>query len=462
MSDCVCGRRVEVSPASRREFLARCGMGFGALGLVNLLAEDILTAGGQAKPLQFSAKARHVIHIFAQGAPSQVDTWDPKPELTKMDGKALPGMNGVALASPFKFAKHGQSGIEVSEVFPKLAEHVDELAVIRSLQTDIPAHDVATVMMSTGSARMIKPSLGAWLLYGLGSANENMPGFISLRPNGGLPPGGALNWGSAFLPGDLQGTSINTSTPTVDGMIQNIRNEYFSREEQRRELDLVQKLNLMHSQTLQQDPQLEARIKAFEMAYRMQMEATDAFDLTKEPESIRTLYGDTPQGRQLLIARRLVERGVRVVQVWAGGWDHHEDIDTRLPASATEIDAAAAALLTDLRQRGLMDSTLVVWGGEFGRSVTRDRNGNDNPGRDHNNKAGVMWLAGGGVKGGTVHGVTDPFGETVVEDKVHVHDLHATILRLLGFDHTKLTYRYNGRDFRLTDNFGEIVTEVLA
>jgi hypothetical protein len=462
MSDCVCGNRVSGTVASRREFLARCGMGFGALGLTSLLTDDILAAAGQGKQPQFAAKAKHVIHIFAQGAPSQVDTWDPKPELTKMDGKALPGMNGVALASPFKFSKHGQSGIEVSEVFPKLAEHVDELAVIRSLQTDIPAHDVATVMMSTGSTRMIKPSLGAWLLYGLGSANENMPGFISLRPNGGLPPGGALNWGSAFLPGDLQGTSINTSTPTVDGMIQNIRNEYFSREEQRRELDLVQKLNVMHSQTLQQDPQLEARIKAFEMAYRMQMEATDAFDLTKEPESIRTLYGDTPQGRQLLIARRLVERGVRVVQVWAGGWDHHEDIDTRLPASATEIDAAAAALLTDLKQRGLLDSTLVVWGGEFGRSVTRDRNGNDNPGRDHNNKAGVMWLAGGGVKGGTVHGVTDPFGETVVKDKVHVHDLHATILRLLGFDHTKLTYRYNGRDFRLTDNFGEVVAGVLA
>jgi len=371
-------------------------------------------------------------------------------------------MNGVALASPFKFAPHGQSGIEVSEVFPKLAEHVDELAVIRSLQTDIPAHDVATVMMSTGSTRTIKPSLGAWLLYGLGSANENMPGFISLRPNGGLPPGGALNWGSAFLPGDLQGTSINTSTPTVDGMIQNIRNEYFNTQEQRRELDLVQKLNAMHSKDLQQDPQLEARIKSFEMAYRMQMEATDAFDLAKEPENIRTLYGDTPQGRQLLIARRLVERGVRVVQVWAGGWDHHEDIDTKLPASAGEIDAAAAALLTDLKQRGLLDSTLVVWGGEFGRSVTRDRNGNDNPGRDHNNKAGIVWLAGGGVKGGTVYGETDQFGEAVVKNKVHVHDLHATILRVLGFDHTKLTYRYNGRDFRLTDNFGEIVTGVLS
>src|SRR5262245_31799824 len=395
MKDCLCNRRVRVR-GSRRDFLVRSGMGFGVLGLAGLLSEDILSAlaqGAQPRATHFPAKAKHVIHIFAQGAPSQVDTWDPKPELTKMDGKPLPGMNGVALASPFKFSKHGQSGIEVSEVFPKLAEHVDELAVIRSLQTDIPAHDVATVMMSTGSTRTIKPSLGAWLLYGLGSANENMPGFISLRPNGGLPPGGALNWGSAFLPGDLQGTSINTSTPTLDGMIQNIRNEYFNTQEQRRELDLVQKLNAMHSKDLQQDPQLEARIKSFEMAYRMQMEATDAFDLAKEPENVRTLYGDTPQGRQLLIARRLVERGVRVVQVWAGGWDHHEDIDTRLPASAAEIDAAAAGLLTDLKQRGLLDSTLVVWGGEFGRSVTRDRNGNDNPGRDHNNKGFSLWLA---------------------------------------------------------------------
>ena len=461
MSDCICGNRVGGPPASRREFLARFGMGLGALGLTNLLSAE-LRAAGQGKQPHFAARARHVIHIFAQGAPSQVDTWDPKPALAKLDGRPLPGLNGVALASPYTFSRHGQSGIEVSEVFPALATHVDDMAVIRSLQTDIPAHDVATVMMNTGSPRTIKPSLGSWVLYGLGSLNENMPGFISLRPDGGSPPGGAINWGSAFLPGDLQATGINTSTPTVDGMIQNIRNEYFSRQEQRRELDLVQKLNAMHSQTLQQDPQLEARIKSFEMAYRMQMEATDAFDLGKEPQNIRTLYGDTPQGRQLLIARRLVERGVRFVQVWAGGWDHHEDIDTRLRDSAAEIDTAAAALLTDLKQRGLLDSTLVIWGGEFGRTVTRDRNGNDNPGRDHNNKAGCLWLAGGGVKRGTVYGATDEFGAAVVRDKVHVHDLHATILHLLGFDHTKLTYRYNGRDFRLTDNFGTVVQGVLA
>jgi len=296
----------------------------------------------------------------------------------------------------------------------------------------------------------------------LGSENQNMPGYVSLRPNGGSPPGGALNWGSSFLPGDLQATSINTSAATPEGMVQNIHNDYFNQAEQRKQLDLVQKLNAIHSRNLQKDPQLEARIQAFEMAYRMQMEATDAFDLSREPQNIRDLYGSTPQGKQLLIARRLVERGVRFVQVWAGGWDHHDDLEDRLPKSAAEIDKPAAALLTDLKQRGLLDSTLVIWGGEFGRTVTRDRNGNDNPGRDHNNRAFSVWLAGGGVKGGTIYGATDEFGARSIENKVHVHDLHATMLRLLGFDHEKLTYRYNGRDFRLTDNYGHVVTGIMA
>jgi uncharacterized protein (DUF1501 family) len=245
-------------------------------------------------------------------------------------------------------------------------------------------------------------------------------------------------------------------------MVQNIHNDYFGQKEQRRQLDLVQKLNAIHSANLQKDPQLEARIQSFEMAYRMQAEATDAFDVTKESQEIRDLYGNTPQGKQLLIARRLVERGVRFVQVWAGGWDHHNDLEDRLPKSAEEIDKPAAALLTDLKQRGLLDSTLVIWGGEFGRTVTRDKNGNDNPGRDHNNRAFSLWLAGGGVKGGTVYGATDEFGARAVENKVHIHDLHATILYLLGFDHTKLTYRYNGRDFRLTETYGNIVKGVIA
>ncbi|HAM70047.1 MAG TPA: DUF1501 domain-containing protein, partial [Verrucomicrobiales bacterium] len=347
-------------------------MGFGLLGLAALMGREEGAQGADAvhpsPSALFPAKARHVIHIFAQGAPSQVDTWDPKPDLSRREGESLPGLNGVAMGSPFKFSKHGRAGIEVSEVFPRLAEQVDRMAVIRSMFTDIPAHDVATLMMNTGSLRMAKPSLGSWVLYGLGSENQNMPGYISLRP-GGLPPGGVQNWGSAFLPGNFQATSINTKSPTVEGMIQNIRNPYLTPQEQRRQLDLVQKLNAQGGPAGHGgNPALEARISSFEMAYRMQMEATDAFDLTKEPESVRQLYGDTSQGRQLLIARRLVERGVRFIQVWAGGWDHHEDIEGKLPESAREIDQPASALLADLAQRGLLDSTLVVWGGEFGRT----------------------------------------------------------------------------------------------
>jgi hypothetical protein len=363
------------------------------------------------------------------------------------------------MPSPFKFRKCGKSGIEVSEVFAALGDHVDDMALIRSMYTDIPAHDVATVFMNTGSTRMTRPSLGSWALYGLGTANENMPGYISLRPGGGMPPGGALNWGSAFLPGDLQATSINTAVTTPGGLIPNIRNEYVSTDEQHRELDLVQKLNRAHGAI---DPQLEARIHAFEMASRMQIEATDAFDLSKEPTAVRDLYGSTRQGRQLLIARRLVERGVRFVQVWAGGWDHHQDLEDRLPETANEIDKPAAALLTDLKQRGLLENTLVIWGGEFGRTVTRDRNGNDNPGRDHNHRAFSVWLAGGGVKGGTIYGATDEFGARAVQDKMHIHDFHATVLRLLGFDHERLTFRYNGRDFRLTDNYGKVADDIIA
>ena len=458
--------------ATRRQFLHRFGMGMGGLGLAALLGDSLfpLAAGAAenaATPLapklpQFPAKAKNVIHIFAQGAPSQVDTWDYKPELAKFDGKSIPGMSGVAMASPFKFRKHGKAGIEVSEVFPRLAAHVDEMAVIRSMYTDIPAHEVATVMMNTGSLRLAKPSLGAWTVYGLGTENQNMPGFISLRSGGGLPPGGTQNWQSAFLPGIYQGTSVNTEANTVEEMIQNIKNPYISLKEQRRQLDLIHQLNDIHAKNLQKDAQLEARIQAYEIAFKMQTAATDAFDVSQEPANIRELYGNSAQGKQLLIARRLVERGVRFVQVWAGGWDHHNDLEDRLRQKATEIDQPAAALLTDLKQRGLLDNTLVIWGGEFGRKPVKDRNGNDNPGRDHQNSGFTTWLAGGGVKGGTVYGKTDEFGAKAVENKVHVHDLHATILALLGFDHTKLTYLYNGRNFRLTDVYGNVVKDIIA
>ena len=462
--------RLEDFCFTRRQFLHRFGMGFGALSLAGLLGRDmgVATQAGEVlsslepKHPPLPAKAQRVIHIFAQGAPSQVDTWDPKPALQRYAGQTLPGMNGLAMPSPFKFEKRGRSGIEVSEVFPKIGAQVDELAVIRSMYTDIPAHEVATVMMNTGSLRLAKPSLGSWAVYGLGTENQNMPGFISLRTGGNLPPGGTQNWQAAFLPGVFQGTSVNTSAGTVEDMIQNIRNPYISLREQRRQLDLIQQLNERHSQNLQKDAHLEARIAAYEIAFKMQSAATDAFDFQKEPPGMRELYGDTPQGRQMLVARRLLERGVRFVQVWAGGWDHHNDIERRLPQQAGEIDQPLGALLTDLKQRGLLDSTLVVWGGEFGRTVTKDRNGNENPGRDHNNKAFSVWLAGGGVKGGTVYGATDEFGARAVDRPVHVHDLHATILQLLGFDHTKLTYRYNGRDFRLTDVSGNVVKGVIA
>ncbi len=456
---------------TRRQFLSRFGLGMGALGLMSVLgpelllpesaraAGDLASLAPKAPPLP--AKAKHLVHIFAQGAPSHIDTFDPKPELTKYDGQPLPGLSGVAMKSPFKFEKRGKSGIEISEVFPNLGEHVDEMAIIRSMWTDIPAHEVATVMMNTGSLRIAKPSLGSWVVYGLGTENQNMPGFVSLRP-GGLPPGGSQNWQSAFLPGVYQGTSINTQSPSVEVMIQNIKNPYIPLAEQRRQLDLIQQLNELHAQNLQKDALLEARIESSEIAFKMQTTASDAFNINQEPEAIRLMYGNTAQGRQMLIARRLIERGVRVVQVWAGGWDHHNDIQDRLKKSALEIDQPVGAFLKDLKQRGLLDDTLVVWGGEFGRKPTKDRNGNENPGRDHSNKGFSTWLAGGGVKGGTVYGATDPFGAKAVDKPVHIHDLHATILALLGFDHTKLTYRYNGRDFRLTDVAGEVVRGVIA
>jgi uncharacterized protein (DUF1501 family) len=448
------------------------GMGLGALSLATILdPRDLLGAQPDSKlipgpltpkPSHFPGKAKSVIHIFAQGAPSHLDTWDYKPSLTKMNGKTIGG-DGVAMGSPFTFSKYGQSGHEISELFAKTAAHADDLAIIKSMYTDIPAHEVATVFMNTGSVRISKPSMGSWLVYGLGTENQNLPGFIALR-GGGLPPGGAANYQSAFLPGVYQGTSINTQAPSVPQMIQNIRNIYVSKNEQRRQLDFVHQLNDIHAKNLQRDAALETRLESYEIAFRMQAEALDVFDVTKESAETRAAYGTTEPGKQLLIARRLVERGVRVVQVWHNGWDHHQDLETRLRQKAGEIDQPLAALLHDLKQRGLLDSTLVIWGGEFGRKPTRDRNSNDSDkaGRDHNAKAFSVVMAGGGVKGGTVYGATDEFGAASVKDKVHPHDLHATILQCMGMDHTKLTYRFNGRDFRLTDVAGNVVKPILA
>ena len=468
--------------STRREFLERTGMGFGAMSLASILglgfgnAANAATATGKVlgplapKAAPNPAKAKAVIHIFASGGPSHVDTWDPKPELTKYADKTLPGMDGLAFPSPFKFTKQGKSGIEVSEVFPKLGEHVDEMAIVRSLWTDIPAHEVAQRFMHTGSLQIPKPSMGSWVVYGLGTENQNMPGFITL--------GGKPEWRQAsFLPGVYQGCHVNYSqSMRLDEVLLNISNQFTGMDRQRRQLDLVHQLNTMHAEKLQKDEQLESRIEAFEMAFKMQTEATDAFDISKEPAEMKALYGVTggggggggkgggssDMGAKLLVARRLIERGVRFVQVEHGGWDTHANVEQSIPRQAGAIDGPAAALIQDLKQRGLLDSTLIIWGGEFGRTVVRDRNGNANPGRDHNGRAMVAWMAGGGVKGGTTYGATDEFGARSAENKVHIHDLHATVLALLGFDHKQLTYRYNGRDFRFTDNFGNVVKDIIA
>ena len=464
--------RLEDRFLTRRQFLNRMGMGFGAMSLASLMPQSLSASPTRANlsPLaarqpHFPAKAKRVIHLFAQGAPSHIDTFDPKPALSRYDGEPLPVQDGFAFASPFKFIKHGNSGIEVSEVFEHLGGHVDDMAIIRSMHTDLPAHEISTIMMNTGSGRIVKPSLGSWVTYGLGTENQNLPGFVVL--SSGSPLGGSQNWRSAFLPGIFQGTYINARHTDIEKLIENIRNHYTSQKEQREQLDLLTQLNERHSKQLQQDAALEARIQSFELAYQMQMEATDAFDISKEPANIRQLYrAETEPGRQMLIARRLLEKGVRFVQVWQSGWDHHANLESSMRRKAGEWDRPMAAFLADLKQRGMFDDTLVVWGGEFGRTPTRQlanaSNSFEVPGRNHNHRGFSMWMAGGGVKGGIVHGATDEYGAAAVEKKVHVHDLHATILALLGFDHEKLTYRYNGRDFRLTDVYGNVVQDIVA
>jgi hypothetical protein len=476
---------------TRRDFLCRSGMGFASLGLAGLMASQNLLAAGEdqganaprspGNPLtpkkpHFPAKAKRVIHIFANGGPSHVDTFDPKPALEKYAGKPLPRENlrterktGAAFPSPFKFQKYGQSGIEVSELFTNVAEHIDDIAVIRSVHADVPNHEPSLMLMNCGESRLVRPSMGSWVTYGLGSENQNLPGFIAMCP-GGYPIQETQNWQSAFLPGAYQGTYIDTKNTDIEKLIEHIKNHNLSLTEQRRELDLLRALNERHKKKRQDDAALEARIQSFELAYRMQMDASDAFDVNREPLAVRERYGPGVQARQLLIARRLLERGVRFVQVWHGEgqpWDNHDDIEVNHRRLAGQCDRAIGALLTDLKVRGMFDSTLVIWGGEFGRTPTVElpspgNNAGKVNGRDHNHYGFSMWLAGGGVKGGQVHGATDEFGFAAVEDKVHVHDLHATLLHLLGFDHEKLTYRYAGRDFRLTDVHGNVVEELIA
>ena len=446
---------------TRRQFLNRFGMGFGALSLAGLLGETAnATNLSPTAPhaSHFPGTAKRVIHIFSQGGPSHIDTWDPKPGMAKYAGQDVPLIGGLPLPSVFNFSKKGKSGVEVSEIFPHIGESIDDIAVIRSMTTDVPAHEFATLVMNTGSGRLVKPSMGSWALYGLGTENQNLPGFISL--GGGL--GGATNWRSAFLPGAFQGTLVSSVSAPAEKIIENIKSHYASLAEQRKQLDLLKQLNEMHAAQLKRESALEARIQSFELAFKMQTEATEVFDVTKEPQHIRDMYGDSETARRMLISRRLVENGVRFVQVWAGGWDHHTDVKGNLRKQAENIDQPIGALLKDLKQRDMLKDTLVVWGGEFGRTPRHDKGARGEPGRDHHHRAFCSWMAGGGVKGGQAYGQTDEFGYDVVDDKVHVHDLHATILHLLGFDHEKLTYRYNGRDFRLTDVFGNVVKDLIA
>lgn len=455
----------------RRAFLRRSGMGMGALGLAGLLQAE---TESKRPGIHFPPKAEHVIHIFLNGGMSQVDTFDPKPELTKRGGQMLPFDNlqterktGVALPSPFEFSQHGESGIPISDLFPSVAKCADDLAVIRSMHVELPSHEMSLMLMNTGDMRLVRPSVGSWLTWGMGSENQNLPGFVALCP-GGLPVGGAGNWRSAFLPGAYQGTHIDTSNSDPSKLIANLKNSRLSTAEQREQFELLKQLNAKHLETRPGEPAMEARIRSFELAYRMQLEATDAFDTTQEPEHIVKLYGEGPQNRQLLMARRLVERGVRFVQTWHGNlqpWDSHSNIKTEHRKVANECDQGIGALLVDLKQRGLLSKTLVICSGEFGRtpSVELGQNGSGaGQGRDHNHWGFSLWMAGGGIKGGTIYGATDEFGFKAVENPVSAHDLHATILHLMGIDHERFTYRYAGRDFRLTDVFGRVVHDIIA
>jgi hypothetical protein len=461
----------------RRDFLRRCGMGFGGMALGSMLegaSAPSVGTQGYAIP-HFAGKAKRVVHLFMNGGPSQVDTFDPKPALQEQHGKpiSLEGLKterptGAALRSPFTFQRHGQSGLEISELFPHTAKHADDLCVIRSMHADVPNHEPSLMLMNCGEGRLVRPSMGSWICYGLGSENENLPAYISLCP-GGMPIKRSENWRSSFLPGRFQGTYLDSSIQQVDQMLENLHNTNVSDARQAKQLEFLQRINQEHLRSHQHDPQLEARIRSFELAYRMQSEATDAFDTSREPQAVRDMYGPGNFARQCLMARRLLERGVRYIQLWHGNeqpWDSHDNIEDHRRL-AGQCDQGIGALLGDLKMRGLLDETLVVWGGEFGRTpvVELPQAGSNSgvmKGRDHNHYGFSMWMAGGGVKGGHVHGSTDEFGFAAVDKPVHVHDLHATILHLLGMNHEKLTYHYSGRDFRLTDVHGKVVHEIIA
>jgi hypothetical protein len=452
---------------SRREMLKTLSSGFGYLAFASLAARaaEAATASREGplapKAPHFPARAKRVIFLCMRGGPSHVDTFDYKPKLIADSGAPGTRPGTKLLGSKWKFAQHGQSGLWISELFPNVANHADELCLLRSLQTDLPSHPQAFLQMHTGSFQFVRPSLGAWTLYGLGSENENLPGFVTLTPWGAS--GGAQNYGSSFLPAIYQGTRIGTDNRPIAGAeIRNLHSP-LKTEVQRAELDLVQTLN---RETLRRDrfnPDVEGVIESYELAFRMQKEMPQVMDLSGESEATKRLYGlentaTADFGQKCLMARRFVEAGVRFVEVSHGDWDQHFNLTTALEANCRSVDQPISALLTDLKGRGLLKDTLVIWGGEFGR--TPHAQGGD--GRDHNNKAFTMWMAGAGVKGGFAHGLTDDYGYEAIQDKMHVHDLHATILHLLGLDHERLRYRYAGRDFRLTDVHGNVVKAIMT
>ncbi len=457
---------------SRRQLLQTIGGGLGLCGLAQLLAAEGALANDTAKSPSlkyqphFQPRAKRIIQLFMNGGPFQADFFDPKPALNQFAGQRPKEVNfrtenatGGCMAVPYKFEPRGQCGLPVSELLPHTAKHIDDLCIIRSMHTDNPNHGPALFLMNNGTITPTRPSLGSWMLYGLGCETEDLPGYVVLCP--GRPVRFSELWSSGFLPGEFQGTYINHSDLDVRKMLPNIQNGDLTPAQQRRQLDLLKKLNTQHLAQHAGESALETRIRSMETAFNMQFAATEAFDIAREPARVREEYGTSHFANSCLLARRLVERGVRLVQVYYGNgqpWDTHSGHDKTTRTLAADIDRPTAALLTDLKSRGLLEDTLVIWGGEFGRTSTSE--GGD--GRDHNHWGFTTWLAGGGVRGGMAHGATDDFGFRAVQDKVHVHDLHATILHLLGLDHERLTFRHAGRDYRLTDVSGRVVKEILA
>ena len=455
---------------SRRRFIQSLGAGFGTIGLMGMLAEQS-AAAAEAAPLpahrvgpHFAPRAKHNILLFLPGGPSHMDLFDPKPALAKYAGQRPDSVNlrterttAGLYPSPFAFKKYGKGGIDVSELLPKIASIADDICVVKSMYTFNPTHTPARSLFHSGNIAATRPSMGSWISYGLGSENQNLPGFVVLGPGGGGGPGAR----NGFLPARHQGTGFDDSQTRPESMIRDLRNRELDPATQRKQLDLVQALNRHHEELFGEDEYLEGRIQAMETAYRMQFEATEAFDLQAEPAAVREAYGNSPFANGCLLARRLVERGVRTVHVNYGPgqpWDDHSSINRNLRKRCPDMDQAASALISDLKQRGLLEETAVIWGGEFGRTPVSE-NGD---GRDHNPYGFTMFMAGGGFKGGFSYGQTDEFGFRAVEERVSIHDLHATLLHVLGIDHEKLIYRYAGRDFRLTDVYGQVIGELLG